>query len=328
MPALNLAMVSFVSMMLTARSFAAKNGYEIDADKEFRALGLANIASAFSQGFAVSGADSRTAVNDTNGGKTQLVSIIAALLIALVALYGTAPLQYIPEAALGIVLVIASTSLIDLKALWLLRKRDNSAFVLALITLLAVLFIGVIPGITLAVLLGLFQFLHSVMRPTDQILGLNEKGIIRSIDSSNKSKPIQGVFIYRFNSPLTYFNAIYFKRRVLTQVAAEKETECLIIDAVPSFTHFDLSVMAMLADLHRDLKLRGIRLILAGRKRQMLKWCELAGVVTSEGGILIRSDLYLALKMNQAYLQALADGAVPVLKKEALDQEKVVQSNL
>lgn len=115
-------------MMLTARSFAAKNGYDIDADKEFRALGIANIASALSQGFAVSGADSRTAVNDANGGKSQLVSIIAAVLIALVALFFTAPLQYIPSSALGVVLVIASISLIDLKALWNLRVRDRSAF--------------------------------------------------------------------------------------------------------------------------------------------------------------------------------------------------------
>lgn len=72
-PALNLAVVSFVSMMLTARSFAAKNGYEVNADAEFRALGLVNIVSALSQGFAISGADSRTAVNDANGGKSQLV---------------------------------------------------------------------------------------------------------------------------------------------------------------------------------------------------------------------------------------------------------------
>ncbi|MGL5359455.1 MAG: SulP family inorganic anion transporter, partial [Shewanella sp.] len=138
-PALNLAMVSFVSMMLTARSFAAKNGYDIDPDKEFRALGIANIASALSQGFAVSGADSRTAVNDANGGKSQLVSVIAAVLICLVALFFTAPLQYIPSSALGVVLVIASISLIDLKALWTLRLQDRSAFLLACITLFAVL---------------------------------------------------------------------------------------------------------------------------------------------------------------------------------------------
>ena len=327
MPALNLAMVSFVSMMLTARSFAAKNGYDIDADKEFRALGIANLASAFSQGFAVSGADSRTAVNDANGGKSQLVSIIAAVLIAIVALFFTAPLQYIPSAALGIVLVIASLSLIDLKAVWQLRKRDNSAFLLALTTLLAVLFIGVIPGITLAVLLGLFQFLRTVMRPTDQILGLDEKGIMRSIDGSAKAHSVPGVFIYRFNSPLTYFNAVYFKRRLLERLAVEKDIECVIIDAVPCFTHLDLSVMAMVSDLNALMKRRGVKLVLAGRKRQMLHWCEMAGVSTSEGGLLIRSDLYLALKMNQAYKQALADGQAPLVKKTN-DDDVLVHSHL
>jgi len=328
MPALNLAMVSFVSMMLTARSFAAKNGYDINADQEFRALGIANLASAFSQGFAISGADSRTAVNDENGGKTQLVSIIAAFIIALVALFATTPLQYIPQSALGIVLIIASISLIDLKALWLLRKRDKSAFVLASITLLAVLFIGVIPGITLAVLLGLFQFLRAVMRPTDQVLGLDGKGTIRSMDSSDKTSPIHGVFIYRFNSPLTYFNAFYFKRRVFEQLAMEPDTECLIIDAVSCFTHFDLSVMAMLSDLFNELKSKGIRLVIAGRKRQMIKWCDIAGIPTADGGVLIRSDLYLALKMNKVYSDALAAGEVPLVHKEVSEIEVVAHNPL
>ena len=328
MPALNLAMVSFVSMMLTAQSFATKNGYDIDPDKEFRALGIANIASALSQGFAVSGADSRTAVNDAHGGKSQLVSIIAALLIAAVALFFTAPLQYIPSAALGVVLVIASLSLIDLKAIWQLRKRDKQAFLLALITLLAVLFIGVIPGIILAVLLGLFQFLRTVMRPTDQVLGLDDNGIIRSMDSTDKAKEVDGVFIYRFNSSLTYFNALYFKRRILKRLSEEDKVTCIIIDAVPCFTHLDLSVMAMLSDLHALLKNRGIRLVLAGRKRQMLKWCELAGVSNSEGGVLIRSDLYLAIKMNQSYKQALAKGLAPLLHKHSDFEDALPHSNL
>ena len=136
LPALNLAMVSFVSMMLTARSFAAKNGYEIDADKEFRALGMANLASAVSQGFAISGADSRTAVNDANGGKSQLVSIIAAAVIALITFYLTAPLQFIPTAALGVVLVMASLSLTDFRGLWALRDSDRAAFWLALLVVM------------------------------------------------------------------------------------------------------------------------------------------------------------------------------------------------
>jgi high affinity sulfate transporter 1 len=300
MPALNLAIVSFVSMMLTARSFAAKNGYDIDADKEFRALGIANIASALSQGFAVSGADSRTAVNDASGGKTQLVSIIAAALIGVIAIFLTAPLEYIPSAALGVVLVIASIHLLDLKAVWQLRLRDTQAFYLALVTLFAVLFIGVIPGITLAVLLGLFQFIRTVMRPTDQVLGVDAKGVIRSIDGSDKAKTVDGIFIYRFNSPLTYFNAGYFKRRLLEQYARQRnDTECVIIDAVPCFTHLDLSVMAMLADLDTIFRKRGVRLELAGRKRQMRSWFEKTGMKSGDEGIYIRSDLYVALMINQ-----------------------------
>jgi len=298
-PALNLAIVSFVSMMLTARSFAAKNGYDIDADKEFRALGIANLASALSQGFAVSGADSRTAVNDDSGGKTQLVSIIAAAIIGVIALFLTAPLEFIPSAALGIVLIIASVHLLDLKAVWQLKFKDKQAFYLASATLFAVLFIGVIPGITLAVLLGLFQFIRTVMRPSDTILGVDIKGVVRSLDETDKAKAVQGVFIYRFNSPLTYFNASYFKRRLLEQYARQKEdTQCVIIDAVPCFTHLDLSVMAMLADLDVIFKKRGIRLELAGRKRQLLSWFKTAGIASGKDGIYIHSDLYIALQKN------------------------------
>jgi high affinity sulfate transporter 1 len=298
-PALNLAIVSFVSMMLTARSFAAKNGYDIDADKEFKALGIANMASALSQGFAVSGADSRTAVNDNSGGKTQLVSIIAATIIAIIAIFLTAPLEFIPSAALGVVLIIASIHLLDLKAVWQLKFKDRQAFYLALATLFAVLFIGVIPGITLAVLLGLFQFIRTVMRPTDNVLGVDIKGVVRSLDATDKAKSIQGVFIYRFNSPLTYFNAGYFKRRLLEQYARQKDDiECVIIDAVPCFTHLDLSVMAMLADLDIIFKKRSIRLELAGRKRQLLSWFKVAAMTSGKEGIYIHSDLYIALQKN------------------------------
>ncbi|POB87013.1 SulP family inorganic anion transporter [Vibrio vulnificus] len=315
-PALNLAMVSFVSMMLTARSFAAKNGYDIDADKEFRALGFANIASAFSQGFAISGADSRTAVNDANGGKSQLVSIIAAITIAVIAVFIYQPLQFIPIASLGVVLIIASLSLLDLKGIWILRKRDKDAFYLAFITFVSVLVIGVIPGITLAVLLGLFQFLRIVMRPSDQLLGLDEEGTIRTVDGTGKATPIPGMVIYRFNSPLTYFNAPYFKRRLLEHAEHTKDVGCVVVDAVSSFTHLDLSVMATLADVHETLKKRGIRLILAGRKRRLRQWCELTGISTSEGGILLRADMYLAIKLSGCYLSAVGEGQVPTVQKE------------
>jgi len=124
-------------------------------------------------------------------------------------------------------------------------------------------------------------------------------GGVRSLDATDKAKAVQGVFIYRFNSPLTYFNAGYFKRRLLEQYARQKDdTQCVIIDAVPCFTHLDLSVMAMLADLDVIFKKRNIRLEIAGRKRQLLSWFEVAGMTSGREGIYIHSDLYIALQKN------------------------------
>ncbi|MGO3355102.1 MAG: SulP family inorganic anion transporter [Oceanisphaera sp.] len=304
LPALNLAMVSFVSMMLTARSFATKNGYDIDADNEFRALGLANIASAFSQGFAISGADSRTAVNDANGGKSQLVSIVAALVIALVTFFLTAPLQYIPTAALGIVLILASFSLTDFRGLWALYKSDSSAFWLAWVTFFSVLLVGVIPGIALAVLLGLFQFLRNVMRPTEHLMGMNDEGVVHTMGRNEEVKAITGILIYRFNSPLTYFNAAYFKRRVLLLLASEPQpAKCVIIDAVACFTHQDISVMTMVGELHKALKRQGVHMVMAGRRGQMTQWLKQAGIRVGEEGILVYPDLYQALRMTHRYQQ-------------------------
>ena len=312
LPALNLAMVSFVSMMLTARSFAAKNGYEIDADKEFRALGMANLASAVSQGFAISGADSRTAVNDANGGKSQLVSIIAAAVIALITFYLTAPLKYIPTAALGVVLVMASLSLTDFRGLWALRHSDRSAFWLALVTFISVLTMGVIPGITLAVLLGLFQFLRNVMRPTDQLLGMDDEGVVRTLGDNEQAKAIPGILVYRFNSPLTYFNAPYFKRRVLALLVQDpRAPKCLVIDAVACFTHQDISVMSMVGELHKELKRRGIHMVMAGRHGQMTHWLKQAGVRVGDEGIILCPDMYQALRLTRCYRE-------PVFKDDAV----------
>lgn len=306
LPALNLAMVSFVSMMLTARSFAAKNGYEIDADKEFRALGMANLASAISQGFAISGASSRTAVNDANGGNSQLVSIIAAMLIALITFYLTTPLQYIPTAALGVVLVMVSLSLTDFRGLWALRHSDRSAFWLALVSFVSVLTMGVIPGITLAVLLGLFQFLRNVMRPTEQLLGMDDEGVVRTLGGNEQVKAIPGILIYRFNSPLTYFNAPYFKRRVMTLLVQDPlNPKCLVIDAVASFTHQDISVMSMVGDLHKDLKRRGIHMVMAGRHGQMTHWLKQAGVRVDDEGVILCPDMYQALCIARSFIEPL-----------------------
>src|SRR5262249_51949540 len=112
--AAGIALISFTSLMLTARSFAAKNGYDVDADRDMAALGAANIAAAVSGGFAVSGADSRTAMSDAAGGRTQVTGLVSAAAIALVLVFLTGPLKYVPVPALGAVLVMAGVSLVNI----------------------------------------------------------------------------------------------------------------------------------------------------------------------------------------------------------------------
>src|SRR5262249_59029147 len=111
------ALMSFSSGMVTARRFGARNHYDIDVDREFIALGACQIASGLSQAFAVSGADSRTAVNDAMGGKTQMVGLIAAATMTAVLFFLTGPLRYLPVAALGMVLIAAAVRLFDVPAL-------------------------------------------------------------------------------------------------------------------------------------------------------------------------------------------------------------------
>ena len=163
--AAGLALVTFSSMMLTARSFAAKNGYDVDADQDFAALGAANVASALSQGFAVSGADSRTAVSDAAGGRTQAVGLVAAAAVALVLLFFTAPLQFVPLAALGAVLVAAGLSLIDIASLRLIYRIDPTEALLSVLATLGVVAVGPVNAILFAVMLALLRFIKLMSRP-------------------------------------------------------------------------------------------------------------------------------------------------------------------
>ena len=102
--------------------FCDENGYDIEPDQDFAALGVANVASAVSQGFAISGADSRTRHERCGRGRTHAVGLVAAAAVALVLLFFTTPLQYVPMAALGAVLVVAGLSLIDIRSVRLFIK--------------------------------------------------------------------------------------------------------------------------------------------------------------------------------------------------------------
>jgi len=280
MNAVGLVIVSFTSTMLTARSFATRNGYALDADQEMRAVGFANIAAGFFGGFAIAGADSRTAVNDASGGKTQLVSVVAALATAVVALFLAKPLGQLPLPALGAVLIFSAWGLLDIAAWKELFGISRFEFGLSLLTTVGVLTIGVLPGVVLAILLAILYVLKRIYQPREAILGL-APGLdgYNDLELSPDSKTIPGIVIYRFEGPLLFFNADLFKARILELVANASPPAHSFVLSLEAVTQMDVTGLQALFQVHDVLKAQGVRLLLARPKRYMRKYAQTARAV-------------------------------------------------
>jgi high affinity sulfate transporter 1 len=282
--AAGLALVVFTSGTLTARSFAAKGGYQIDVDREFAAFGIANVASALSQGFAVTGADSRTAVGIAAGGRTQVTGLVAAATISAVLLFLTEPLQYVPIAALAAVLIFAAFSLFDVRTLQEIWRYDRLELALSIVTTLSVVAAGAINGILIAVTLALARFIKQTARPHDEVLakveGLPGFHSIERHGHAAKAEP--GLVLFRFNGPLTFFNADYFKQRAVAAAdAASSDLRWFVIDAIP-ISDIDVDGLYALRDLDLALKARAATLIVAGRKTEFLAWFRQIGLYREE----------------------------------------------
>lgn len=267
---IGVALISFSHMMLTSRSFASKNRYDVDPDKEFAALGLANLASAISQGFAVSGADSRTAMNDSSGGRTRVAGLVAAGVVAAVVMFLTGPLQYVPIAALGAVLVKAALSLADLRTLKTLYRIDRREFGLSIVATVGVVALGAIKAILIAVLLAIIRFVRLVSRPKVEILGTVE-GFpgFHSVERHKNASTVPGLLLFRFNAPVVFFNAAYFKREVLAAVvAAGPRLKWFVMDMIP-VTLLDATGLYTAAEVISTLAERGVVFATAGRLTEL-----------------------------------------------------------
>ncbi|QZA82463.1 SulP family inorganic anion transporter [Deefgea piscis] len=276
--AAGLALISFSSAMLTARSFAAKNRYDIDADREFTALGMANIAAGFSQGFAISGADSRTAVNDAMGGKSQMVSIVAALTIAIAMLLLTPALYFVPIAALGAVLITASLGLMNFASIQHFRLLGRGEWLIAIVTLIGVACVGVMQGMLFAVLLSTLRLLIHLARPHEARLGVYPTGqSFHDLKHHPDAQEIAGLLVYRFESPLNFFNANFFRQRVLSLVDGSASPVKWVVIDVTTISQIDAAGEQAMWQLQQALAEREIRLALAGRKRQIERRAQMQG---------------------------------------------------
>jgi high affinity sulfate transporter 1 len=259
--ACGIVLVSFCSMMPTARGFAAKNGYRIDANQDFIALGMSNLASGLGQGFVVSGADSRTAVGVAAGGKTQVTSIVAAAAIAAVLMFLTGPLAYLPRAALAAIVISAVIGLFDLVPLIYYYRVSRAEFYMSIVATLGVITLGVLPGILITVGLALLRLVSLAANPHDAVLGIIDDPTGGYASDEPDARKIPGLTIYRYNASIVFFNADHLKDRVRA-LLAESSPSWLLIDAGPSPV-LDVTGAEALDTLRGELAGRGIVLAIA-----------------------------------------------------------------
>jgi len=165
--AIGIFFVAFADQILTARSFAGKHGQHVRADQELLAMGMANIAAGITQSFSVGASGSRTAVNDQTGGRTQVSGLAGALAISLVLLFFTAPMQYLPRATLGAVIVAAAIGLIEPGAWTALSHTSRAELLIAAATTLGVVLVGVLEALVVAVALSIVDVVRRSATPHD-----------------------------------------------------------------------------------------------------------------------------------------------------------------
>jgi high affinity sulfate transporter 1 len=282
--AAGLALISYNSTMVTARGFAAKNRYDIDSNQEFIALGMANIGAGVLQGFAIAGADSRTAVNDSVGGKSQVTGLVAAGALVLTLMFFTGPLGWLPMAVLSAVLIKAAMGLFDLKGLLNLRRVSPQEFRLCIITLLGVITVGVLPGVVVAIGVAIVQLMIRTSMPHDAVLGrIPGTGMYRDIATNPEVETFPGLVIYRFDASLVFFNADHFKARVKTVIQqASKPVRYLLLDA-GTMPMLDTTGAAGLDQVYGDLEAQGITLALTAAKGPVRTMLDRTGLAVRIG---------------------------------------------
>ena len=261
------AIVSFADTSVLSRTYAEKTASQVDANQEMVGLGVANLAAGFFQGFPISSSSSRTPVAEAAGARTQLTSVVGALAVTLLLLLGPNLLRYLPNTALAAVVIAAAISLFEIADLRRIYRIQRWEFWLSIGCCIGVVVLGAIPGIGLAILLAVIEFLWDGWRPDSAVLG-RVKGVNGYHDISRypDARLIPGLVLFRWAAPLFFANAEWFHERALDAMAASPTpVRWLVVTAEP-VTSVDVTAADIVAKLDETLQAAGIELCFAEMK--------------------------------------------------------------
>jgi len=262
-----IAMVSFADTSVLSRSYAARLGMRVDPNQEMVGLGAANLATGFFQGFPISSSSSRTPVAEAAGARTQLTSVIGALAIALLLLVAPSLLEHLPTAALAAVVIASAIGLFEVADLKRIYRIQRWEFWLSIVCFVGVAVLGVIPGIGLAIALAIIEFLWDGWRPHSAILGRAEgvKGY-HDITRYPAARRVPGLVLFRWDAPLFFANAEFFRERVLDAIATSPTPVRWLVVAAEPVTSVDVTACDVVAELDQTLNAQGIEFCFAELK--------------------------------------------------------------
>ena len=307
-PALGVAFVGYTDNILTGRAFASRHGESVDAKRELLALGAANLGSGLLHGFPVSSSGSRTAIGDAVGGRTQLGSLVTVLCTVAALLFARPVLAAFPQAALGAVVVYAATRLVDVPEFVRFLAFRRSEFLLAVGTTAAVLLVGVLNGVLVAIGLSVLDLLRRVARPHDAIEGY-VPGLagMHDVDDYPSAAPVAGLLVYRYDSPLFFANAEDFHDRALAAVQRTDGQVLWFVLNTEAIVEIDITAMDVLENLRQELTSRGVVVALARVKQDLRNELAPTGFLERIGDDRIFPTLPTAVEAFQAWQSARDD---------------------
>jgi len=280
--AIGIALLTYTEGILLARAFAAKNGYEVNANQELNALGAADIATSLFQGFSITGSQARTTINDSAGGKTQVASLVAGLALAVFLIFLTRLLAPLPEVALAVILVYAGFGLVEFGVMVRIYRFYPKSAIVAGLTTLSVLLAGVVPGIVFGVALSLLGLINRISHPPDTILTAVPGDGFHDLGIPVQGQTLPGLIAYRFYAPLLFSNVNHFVDRVRELIVhSSSPVSWLLLDA-QAISDIDVTAVEALHSLREELARRGIALKIAHANpplRQLLERTGLAGEI-------------------------------------------------
>lgn len=286
LPALAIGLLAYVDSIATVKAIAQREGYEIDPDKEFFGLAVANLGAGLAQGFPVNGSQSRSFTAADAGTKSQVTSWVGAILVLVTLLFLTRPFEILPNASLAGIVIVVGVFLIDVAGfrwLWHVRRWD---FAFAAIATTGVVSLGMLAGVFLAVLLSLFDVARRALTPNTAVL-VKVPGTDRYRDETEveDGQPVPGLLVYRFDAPLIFANfdvAIDDIDKLIGESLTPIEAVLISAEAI---TDIDTTALDGLNDYVAELRDRGIAVGIARLKAEVADQLERAKVLADIAGV-------------------------------------------